>query len=134
MKDQGGLILLTLEADLEALHTRLSGVAITCLDYSKFIDRVDRKRTFFYLDPPYWGCENDYGKGMFDRSDFAKLSKQLKRIKGTFLLSINDRPEIREMFAWAEIKATKVSYSIGQAKGKKFGELLISNWTYEEEP
>ncbi|NJR20670.1 MAG: DNA adenine methylase [Hyphomonadaceae bacterium] len=30
-----------------------------------FIPRYDRIATLFYLDPPYWGCEGDYGKNLF---------------------------------------------------------------------
>lgn len=27
-----------------------------------FLDRYDRPETMFYLDPPYFGSEGDYGK------------------------------------------------------------------------
>ena len=53
--------LIALEPLLEDLHTRLSGVTIECLDWTVFIPRYDGPDTLFYLDPPYWGCEDDYG-------------------------------------------------------------------------
>jgi len=118
--------LTTLEPMLEALHERLAGVSIECLPFGEFITRYDKPKTLYYLDPPYWGCENDYGKNVFEREDFAALSKQLKAIKGRFIMSINDVSEIREMFAWAEIEAVKTTYTIGTKTGKKVGELLIS--------
>lgn len=52
--------LTTLEPDLEALHSRLSGVTITCLDFADFIRRVDRPDAIFYLDPPYWGGDPSF--------------------------------------------------------------------------
>ena len=55
--------LTTLERMLEAVHERLDGVVIECLPYAEFITRYDKLATLFYLDPPYWECENDYGKG-----------------------------------------------------------------------
>jgi len=67
---------------------------IECLDYAEFIRRYDGSETLFYLDPPYWGCENDYGKEMFSRDMFEAMAKQLGSIKGRFLMSINDVPEI----------------------------------------
>lgn len=113
---------------LEDLHTRLSGVVIECLDWADFIPRYDGPGTLFYLDPPYWGCEDGYGKAMFERSDFARMAEVLRGIKGRFILSINDVPEIREIFAWAAIEEVKVSYTIGDKADRTptRGELVIS--------
>ena len=54
--------------------------------------------TLFYLDPPYFGCERDYGEGVFARSDFTRIASRLGRLKGRFVLSLNDTPEVREIF------------------------------------
>lgn len=54
---------------LEDLHTRIAGVVIENLPYQSFIERYDTKDNLFYLDPPYWGCENQYGKNMFSTAD-----------------------------------------------------------------
>jgi DNA adenine methylase len=99
-----------LEPLLKAFHECLSGVSKEYLPFGEFITRYDKPKTLFYLDPPYWGCENDYGKNVFSRADFAALSKQLKAIKGRFIMSINDVEEIRKMFTWAEIEAFEFSY------------------------
>lgn len=120
--------LTTLEPMLEDVHTRLSGVVIECLPYGDFITRYDSPGTLFYLDPPYWGCEDDYGKAMFEREDFERLAEQLAGIRGRFLLSINDRPEVREIFGRFAIEEVETSYTVGkQAKSRgKRGELLVS--------
>ncbi len=82
-----------LEPMLAEAHERLAGVVIECLPYRAFIQRYDRPHTLFYIDPPYWGSEDYYGKGMFDELDFTALAAQLSGIKGGFILSINDTPE-----------------------------------------
>ncbi|WP_282093023.1 DNA adenine methylase [Epibacterium ulvae] len=122
--------LTTLEPDLEALHSRLAGVTVTCLNYDEFITRIDRVGAFFYLDPPYFGCENDYGKALFERADFERLAAQLAQIKGRFLMSINDVPEIRATFSAFEISQVQTSYSVAKnaaSRGAR-AELLISNF------
>lgn len=121
--------LTTLEPDLEALHERLASVTVTNIDFAEFLRRVDREGTLFYLDPPYWGCEGDYGKGSFSRDRFVEMAEQLSAISGRFLLSINDVPEMRDMFSWAEITPVKTTYTIanGAAQGGR-AELLISNF------
>ena len=63
---------------LEDLHTRLAGVVIECLPYGDFIRRYDRPATMFYIDPPYWGCEKDYGQDLFEAADFEETMQLLR--------------------------------------------------------
>ncbi len=112
---------------LDDLHDRLSGVVIECLPYGEVIKRYDRPSTLFYLDPPYWGNENDYGKDLFSRDDFAMLAGVLSTISGRFIMSLNDRPEVRETFQNFNIEAVKTTYTIASKTTKKVGEVIISN-------
>jgi DNA adenine methylase len=98
---------------LDDLHWRLAGVTIECLDWSVFLDRYDREGTLFYLDPPYWGSEGDYGKDLFGRDQFELLADRLRGLKGRFILSINDVPEIRRIFAGFEMLEAELLYAIG---------------------
>lgn len=110
---------------LEAVHERLCGVVIENLDWAEFIDRYDRPGTLFYLDPPYFGSEDDYGVGLFPRDDFARLARRLKRLKGRFLMSINDVPEIRETFKGFAFEEVELLYSVAGGKGTKARELIV---------
>lgn len=123
--------LTTLEPDLEALHERLAGVTVTCLDFAAFICRVDRPSTFFYLDPPYWGNEADYGRDAFSRDRFHEMAEQLRRLKGSFLMSINDVPDIREAFSWAQVHPVSTTYTIAAGSASGARELLIGNFDFE---
>jgi DNA adenine methylase len=53
------------------------------------------KLELFYLDQPYWGNEDDYGRGLFSPDRFAELAEQQRRLKGSFILSLNDVPGVR---------------------------------------
>lgn len=112
---------------LEDLHTRLAGVVIECLPYGEFITRYDRPETLFYLDPPYFGCEGDYGHGLFERADFERLAAQLEGIQGRFIMSLNDRPAVRKIFAAFDIEAVETSYSVSRRVESRgtVGEVLI---------
>jgi len=118
-----------LESMLEDAHERLAGVVIEQLGYGEFIDRYDHVETLFYLDPPYWGCETDYGQDVFSRGDFERLAEQLAGIRGRFLLSINDTAGVRETFAAFRMLEVTTTYSISATSGraKPVGELVISN-------
>jgi DNA adenine methylase len=113
---------------LEDLHERLARVVIERLPYADFIDRYDRPATLFYLDPPYWGCEDDYGTGTFERADFERLAEQLAGIRGQFILSINDTPGAREVFGRFELEDVATTYSLGTKSagaGKRVGEIIV---------
>ncbi|NML88338.1 DNA adenine methylase [Sphingobium sp. TB-6] len=97
---------------LEDVHERLASVTIERLSYDRLIPRYDRPHTLFYLDPPYWGCTDDYGRSVFSEDDFERLSGLLRIAKGRFILSINDVPEVREIFAWASIEPVELNYRV----------------------
>lgn len=115
---------------LEAVHERLSRVTIEALPWSVFIQRYDRPDTLFYLDPPYWGCETDYGKELFDRGQFEAMAAQLAGIKGRFLLSLNDVPEVRRIFSRFKMERVRTTYTLaGKGRAKSVSELLIEGGT-----
>jgi DNA adenine methylase len=117
---------LKLASMLEEIHERLSGVVIECLPFGKLLTAYDRPSTLFYLDPPYWDCETDYGAGVFGKDDFEAMARQLAGIKGRFILSLNDRPEVRHIFRRFTIEAVETTYSLnGRVQGKA-AELVIS--------
>jgi len=122
------LNLLRIEEDLSEAHLRLSRVYIENRPYDQVISRFDKPGTLFYLDPPYWGCEGDYGKQLFEREDFARLATQLDGIKGRFILSLNDTPGVREVFANFQIESVRTRYSISAKANKEVGEVLITNF------
>ena len=89
--------------------------------------------TLFYLDPPYWGSENDYGKDMFAREEFDRMADQLGEIKGKFLMSINDVPAIRQAFHGFRMTDVATTYTVGTKNNSRGAraELLVSNFEWE---
>ncbi|SFZ86015.1 DNA adenine methylase [Devosia enhydra] len=110
---------------LEDIHERLAGVVIENLPWQTFLDRYDRPDALFYLDPPYWGSEGDYGKALFGRDQFARMAERLAALKGSFILSINDVPEIRDLFGRFELTEAELLYSVSGGKGSPARELII---------
>ena len=86
----------------------------------------DRPETLFYLDPPYWGCETYYGAGLWERGDFERLERALRGLKGRFILSLNDHPEVRRLFAGYQVDSVHTTYSVSATGSKSAGELLIT--------
>jgi DNA adenine methylase len=104
-----------LQPMLEELHERLAGVRIECLPYGDFIRRYDRPGALFFIDPPYVGGEEDYGKGMFSRADYEALSDLLERLQGRFILTLNDVPLVRETFGRFKFEELTHTYRVSGA-------------------
>ncbi|MBV1702640.1 MAG: DNA adenine methylase [Hyphomicrobiales bacterium] len=114
---------------LEDVHERLAGVTIECLDWRIFFDRWDRPQTLFYLDPPYWGTENYYPRGLFGSDDHQALAERLRGLKGKFVLTMNDTPQTRACYGGFHIEAVELTYSAGGAhKQVAAREIVVSNW------
>ena len=111
-------------SSIDAIYTRLKAVVIEKLDYADFIRRYDYPEALFYLDPPYWGTENSYGKDLFSRDDFARLADILASLKGRFVLSIN--PAARAVFDAFETEEVATRYTINQKEQHRVTELIVT--------
>ena len=99
---------------------------LECAPYQEVIKRFDRPTTLFYLDPPYWG-RNLY-RHNFGEADFGELAGRLKKIRGKFVLSLNDVPEVRALFAQFHIQHIELHYTSQKAAGRRYREVLITNF------
>lgn len=118
----------SIEREIAMAHRRLARVTIERMPYHELISRYDRTGTFFYIDPPYWDCEEYYGKGIFSKEDFVRLADILSGINGRFLLSLNDVPEVRGIFGGFRIDGVITSYSCLRGENVKAKEVLIRNY------
>jgi len=107
-------------------HERLQRVQLECLPYQDIFKKYDRSTTLFYLDPPYWGRR--LYRFNFSERDFQELESRLRGVKGKFVLSLNDVPEVRRLFSNFHIHAIDVSYTAQRSGRRRYGELLISNY------
>jgi DNA adenine methylase len=84
------------------------------------------------FDPPYWGCEDDYGKAVFERADFERLAEALAGLKGRFILSINDVPEIRRTFRSFAVEEVETTYTISKGAAQAGRKELVFSSSREQ--
>ena len=123
---QGGFRARPVIDAINALHRRLEGVIVERLPWEAFVRRYDTPETLYYLDPPYFGNEDDYGRGLFDRSQFERMAQVLGAIRGHFILSLNDRPEVRATFARFSIDSVGTHYGISGKGETPAREVIIT--------
>ena len=122
------LNLLRLEEDLSQAHLRLARVTIEHLNWQTCMTKYDRPATLFFLDPPYWQTEG-YGVP-FALEEYEQLAHTMRTIKGKAILTVNDHPDMRRVFAGLETKVVDINYTVGGAgKGADRQELIIQSWS-----
>ncbi|MDD3236823.1 MAG: DNA adenine methylase [Candidatus Gastranaerophilales bacterium] len=102
-------------------------VCIENLDYLELIKKYDCDSAFFYLDPPYVQGA-DYYKTVEKTFNHKKLRDCLAKIKGRWLLSYDDTPEIRELYKKYTIIEVSRQNTLNNAVKGTFKELLIKNY------
>lgn len=111
---------------IEDAHNRLANVQLESLPYEQVLEKYDRPTTLFYLDPPYW--DRKLYKFNFKEGDFLALEQRLGRLAGRFILSLDDHPNVREIFGSFHMQRTEIHYTAQQKSGQRYGELLIMNY------
>ena len=105
---------------------RAHGLTVVHRDYEAFLSEFDG---FVYCDPPYVASEDvyNYKKGI-PVFDHPRLAEILKARKG-WILSYNDCPLVRELYAGYDIQAVKVYWATGTMLGKstEATELIIAD-------
>lgn len=116
------------EARLEAirqLNVRLDRVTVENLDWERCLDLYDRPGSFFFCDPPYTAC--DAGMyGAWKAADVMRFRARLDRLKGQWIVTFNDAPEIRRIFDDCRLISIERPKGINQTSGKTYRELVIS--------
>jgi len=111
---------------IEQSHKRLMRTQIESLPYEEILTRFDTEATLFYLDPPYYGREL-YNYNL-KPEDFTTLAERLRQLKGKFVLSLNDVPEVRALFEGFSIRDIEFHYTAQKHAGRRYKELLITNF------
>lgn len=119
--------LLRLEQELSDVYFRLAGVTIENLSWQEFLKRYDRPETFFYLDPPYYKAPY-YNHNFEFKEDYIEMAGVLAGINSKFILSLNDHPQIREVFKGFSIHPVTLKYTVATNKQCNGKELLITNY------
>lgn len=113
-----------LKNNIQKYQDRLKETVILNEDYKTVISKYDSQDTFFYLDPPYIGT-NDYK----DTVNHEELFQILGKIKGKFLMSLNNDDVVKQLCEVYNFKLQTIETSYNNKKGSfKINESIITNY------
>jgi DNA adenine methylase len=125
----------SLLASLEETIERLRGVLFESVDVVRLLELYDRPDTLFYLDPPFYATSQEYAC-RFGEQDHRRLAEALRRCRGAWLLSYDDCPSVRALYAGCTLAELSTRYTAGcnsRTGGRSTAaELLISNRPLKE--
>ena len=113
---------------IRALSLRLDRTCIERLDWRRCIELYDRPTTFFFVDPPYTECKTSMYEG-WTNIDVQILQGVLAKIRGKWLLTLNDTPAIRAIFHGCKLTPISRARGINNKHGpaKIYKELIIQS-------
>lgn len=113
---------------LQEVSKRLKRVIIENADFERLLKTYDREQALFYLDPPYYEAEKYY-QDRFSPEDHVRLRDALSVIRGKFILSYNDCPEIRELYRGnTAIEVDRQDSLAMKTNPRRYRELIIKNY------
>lgn len=126
------------EKNIQAIGEYLRGadVTITCRDFEDACESV-KPGDFVYFDSPYvpeseTADFTDYYKGGFSLADHERLCalfKHLDQCGAKVMLSNNDVPLVRRLYAGYNVKSLSVKRLINRVASKRGGkEVLVTNY------
>lgn len=128
-KKQGGgaaTSLAQVRRDLEKVRVRLDAVVIENLDWARCLKLYDGPETFFFCDPPYIGGTQKAYKS-WNIEQLAGLVAALRAAKGKWLLTINDRAEVRRLLHGLRLRRINRARGLSQINGgARYLELAVT--------
>lgn len=114
------------QSHLAESWVRLAAATIEHLPWRECVAKYDRPHTLFYMDPPYWQTAG-YGRP-FGMDEYVGLADVLGTMSGKAILSVNDHPDMRQVFSAFTISSIGTSYSVGKEGRTPRSELIVSNF------
>jgi DNA adenine methylase len=119
---------------LQKLSVHLSSIQITNNDYESLLTQ-EGEDVFIFLDPPYFSATKSklYGvKGNLHTAfDHERFAKNMRQCQHKWLITYDDSPQIRSLFAFANITEWTLQYGMNNYKQESAlvgRELLIKNY------
>ncbi len=122
------LIALNYHINLKPQHERIRGANIDCLDFRDALRLYATPKTLIYADPPYYAPSEDMYAHKMSKLDHVALAAHLHACGSNVLVSYDDVPEVRKLYAGWNMISISWSY-LTSTEGPSHGtELLIANY------
>lgn len=101
-------------------------IEVSCEDGIGFIERLDPRSTFLFIDPPYFEKGPTLYLNVLDGGYHAALASRLRELSDSaWVLTYDDCPAVRRMYrGWAAIRPFSLRYAASERRSGR--EVLIA--------
>jgi len=111
---------------LPEYQARLATTKLHNEDWEKVVRRYDGPDTFFFIAPPYHGTSRAYNHA---GDQLSRLAEVLPTLKGKFLLTYDDHPDVVKALKRFEQVKVKSTYTLQAGANNRQGkQLMIANY------
>jgi len=115
----------TIVKKIDIYKDKLKETKLFTKDYEDIINEYNYDDAFFFIDPPYENTDKNFGYAESKIFDYERLLRNIKKIKGFFLLTINNSSYIKKLFE--DYNILEIMVRSGFNKGYR-KELFIYNY------
>jgi len=113
---------------IQAAHRRLDNVVVEHLPYERCLENYDSPDTFHFMDVPYLNAPTGVYDG-WSEADVRKFRRRVEKLKGKWIVTINDQPFNRDQFSGCNMEAVSTQNRLCNNRTHtdvRFGELIIT--------
>jgi len=113
---------------IERISQYSGRISFSNLDAMEFMQKIDittRGKAFFCIDPPYFDKGSELYTNSYEYKDHQDVSKIILSLKSPWILTYDDKIEIRELYSNRAQRAFYLNYSA--ARKRVATELLIKS-------
>lgn len=114
---------------IRALNRRLDRTCVEQLPWDRLMANFDHAGAFFFVDPPYLDAGGAAYAG-WSEHELARFCARLKSLKGKWLFTFQDCPQVRAEMAGYRIRSLVRANGIGNRGGKRgrvYREVIITS-------
>lgn len=94
-------------------------ISVDQSDALDFLDGVEKdfgRKSIVYLDPPYFGKGRELYTNFYTADDHAAIARRVGALKIPWVMTYDDCPEIRKLYARRVVRESTLSYSAREVR------------------
>lgn len=114
---------------IQEIYTYRDKIRFYNLDVIDFLQRIKKKDSFIFFDPPYYNKGKDLYVNFYEHDDHLNLASKISKLRNDWIVSYDNVDEIKNMYSQFRQKEFDITYTLENKRKAK--EIIIFSNTLE---